>query len=190
MIFVRHGESEFNVVFSKTGQDPGIVDPRITERGQRQIEASARYLADIHGQRFSRIVTSPYTRTLQSSKILADILDLPIHVDPLVGEHAHFACDIGTPVSALSQDWAGIDFAHLPEEWWPSGEQDHHVNERATQFRTKMADQADWDTTLVVSHWGFIRGLTRLTVQNATVVQVDPTQPHPEGGKVVWVPDV
>ena len=190
MMFIRHGESEFNVIFSKTRQDPGIRDPRITARGKQQIAASARYIADHHRNRFTRIVSSPYTRTLQSSTILAEALDLPIFVDTEVGEHAHFACDIGTPVSALKQSWAEIDFSHIAEEWWPSQEEDHHVDARANAFRSKMADHPDWETTLVVSHWGFIRGLTRLTVQNATVVRVDPTQPHPTGGEVVWVPDV
>lgn len=190
MIFVRHGESEFNVVYRKTQQDPGIRDPKVTARGARQIQASARYIADHFPKRFSQIVTSPYTRTLQSSKIIADILDLPIHVDALVGEHAYFTCDIGTPVSALKEAWNDIDFDHLDEEWWPQNEQDHHVNTRASTFRAKMAVHPQWDATLVVSHWGFVRSLTGLSVQNATIVQVDPTRPHPEGGEVVWVPDV
>lgn len=190
MIFVRHGESEFNVIFSKTRQDPGIRDPRLTDRGHQQIDASAGYIAEIPGLALTQIVTSPYTRTLQSATILSEVLDLPIKIDPLVGEHAHFACDVGTPASQLKEVWGGIAFDALPEEWWPVQENEQDVDARAKRFRSKMAESANWETTLVVSHWGFIRGLTRLTVENATVVKVDPTHPHPTGGEVVWVPEV
>ena len=31
MILIRHGESEFNVVFNKTRVDPGIPDPALTD---------------------------------------------------------------------------------------------------------------------------------------------------------------
>jgi len=30
VILIRHGQSHFNVVYSETGVDPGIVDPGLT----------------------------------------------------------------------------------------------------------------------------------------------------------------
>ena len=36
MILVRHGETVFNVLFGKTRRDPGVRDPRLTERGREQ----------------------------------------------------------------------------------------------------------------------------------------------------------
>ena len=38
MYVVRHGQSEFNVIFGATRQDPGIEDPTVTNLGAAQIE--------------------------------------------------------------------------------------------------------------------------------------------------------
>jgi broad specificity phosphatase PhoE len=56
MILIRHGQSEFNVHFSRTGIDPGIEDPRLTPLGERQVEAALATLAQV---RITRIVASP-----------------------------------------------------------------------------------------------------------------------------------
>ena len=46
MILIRHGQSQFNVVYGATGQDPGIIDPSLTEEGVRQVEVAAEVLAE------------------------------------------------------------------------------------------------------------------------------------------------
>jgi broad specificity phosphatase PhoE len=43
-----------------------------------------------------------------------------------------------------------------------------------------MGRQADWARVAVVSHWGFIRSLTGLTVQNGAVLRIDPHRPEVE----------
>ena len=43
------------------------------------------------------------------------------------------------------------------------------------RFRLAMADSADWRQVLVVTHWGFIRGLTGRSVENGTLLSFDPT---------------
>ena len=58
MILLRHGQSEFNLHFSVTRRDPGIIDPRLTPLGHQQAEDAARALADAG---IERIITSPYT---------------------------------------------------------------------------------------------------------------------------------
>lgn len=190
MILIRHGQSEFNVRFAETRQDPGIRDPALTALGRRQIEAAAAIVADRFAGRARRIVSSPYTRTLQSAAILSDILDLPIEIDPSVGEHAWFTCDIGTPRQDLEAAWPHLDFGGLTEEWWPVREEEPDVDRRALAYRARMAEDTAWPETLVMTHWGFIRSLTGERVQNATVLRLDPTAPHPTGVEVVSVPDV
>ncbi len=95
MLLIRHGQSEFNVVYSVTRQDPGIRDPKLTVEGRAEARVAAGALAE---HRVDRLVTSPYTRALETAEIIARILDLPISVDPRVGERAAFACDVGSPV--------------------------------------------------------------------------------------------
>lgn len=190
MILVRHGQSEFNVRFAENPVDPGIRDPHLTDTGRRQIENAAQFIAGGHRDGLRRIVTSPYTRTLQSAAILAEALDLPVEIDLDVREHAHFTCDIGTRRTELLSRWPHLDFNCLDEEWWPGPEQEHEVDRRAMEYRQRMAATRDWSETLVVTHWGFIRSLTGHRVKNATVLRLDPTLPHPAGAEVVCVPDV
>lgn len=172
MILIRHGQSHFNVHYGATRQDPGIVDPGLTEDGEAQAITAARALAR-HDIR--RIIASPYSRTLHTADIIAAELDLAITVDPLVRERANFTCDIGSPRSQLSSDWPGIEFGDLPEQWWPNSESEDELLGRCQRFQTAMAETADWSHVLVVTHWGFIRGLTGQEVQNAATVPFDPT---------------
>jgi broad specificity phosphatase PhoE len=178
MILVRHGQSEFNVVFSVTRVDPGIRDPRLTPEGRRQAEAAAEALM---GERIERLIASPYSRALETAEIVARRLDIAISVDPLVGERAAFACDVGTTRGDLRERWPHLALDHLEEEWWPRLEEtEEGLSARCAAFRAHVRARSDWARIAVVSHWGFIRGLTGLTVQNGAVLRIDPHRPDAE----------
>ena len=170
MKLVRHGQSHFNVHFSATREDPGIVDPGLTELGVTQAQEAGRTLAD-HDIR--RIIASPYSRTLETAEIIATELGLPVTIERLVHERAFFVCDIGSPRSHLTERWPSFDFGDLEETWWPENESEAEINARCDQFRSIMATADDWRHVLVVTHWGFIRGLTGLEVANAAIVPFD-----------------
>lgn len=57
MILLRHGQSEFNLLFTQTRKDPGIKDPRLTPLGHSQAEAAAEALAG--AREIRRIIASP-----------------------------------------------------------------------------------------------------------------------------------
>ena len=175
MILIRHGESEFNAVFNRTRIDPGIEDPKLTARGRDQARQAADEIARA-GHPFRRLVTSPYTRALETAAIVAEALKLPVEVEPIVHEHACWVCDIGTPVSALAERWPALDFSHLPEVWWPRMEPEESVLRRCADFRAKAAGLSDWRHVAVVSHWGFIKRLTGREARNAEIVPFDPTR--------------
>jgi broad specificity phosphatase PhoE len=176
MILVRHGQSEFNVIFSVTRRDPGIRDPRLTDEGRRQAEAAAEALS---GHGIERLIASPYSRALETAEIVATRLDVAITVEPLVGERAAFACDVGTRRGDLKARWPHLALDHLAEEWWPALEESEDgLSARCAAFRAHMRAQRDWARVAVVSHWGFIRGLTGLTVQNGAVLRIDPHRPE------------
>src|SRR3954454_20303702 len=158
MILLRHGQSEVNLHFTKTRQDPGIPDPRLTELGQRQAAEAAEALSR---ERIARLVTSPYTRALQTVAPLVRALRVPVFVNPAVRERYAFACDIGTPRTELAEAWPDHDFSAIEEVWWPpSTEPASSVNGRARLFRAEIAALPDWSDTLVVTHWGFILACT------------------------------
>ncbi len=174
MILLRHGQSEFNVVYSTTRVDPGIEDPALTPAGRQQAVEAGDRLASID---LRRIVASPYRRTLHTAEIVAEALGLPVSVEPLVREHAAFSCDIGTPASQLRRLWPSFDFGDLPETWWPGfGETHDQVQARCERFRQSAAVLADWSDLLVVTHWGFIRGLTGHELANGAALRFDPVR--------------
>jgi broad specificity phosphatase PhoE len=137
MILVRHGQSEFNVVYGATRKDPGIRDPRLTELGRAQAAAAAETLA---GHVVARVIASPYMRALETAEIIAGRLDLPISVEPLVGERAAFTCDIGSSVAELAQRWPHLAFDHLADPWWPAHEEpETALHRRCAAFRRAIA---------------------------------------------------
>lgn len=184
MILLRHGQSEFNLHFTATRKDPGLIDPMLTDLGREQAERAAVELA---GAGISRIIASPYTRALQTAAPLARRLGLPVLVNVAVRERYAFKCDIGSKVADLQQSWPGHDFSALDEVWWPTQtEPADHVIARANTFRGEMAAQPDWQHTLVVSHWGFILSLTGKSLENGTWLRYDPREPAP--AEIVWRP--
>jgi broad specificity phosphatase PhoE len=182
MILLRHGQSEFNLHYTETKRDPGIADPKLTALGHAQAEAAAEALKS---EKITRIIASPYTRTLQSAAPLARALSLPVQIEPLVRERFAFACDIGSPRSALARDWPEHDFAAMPDIWWPAGEESAaSVADRAARFRSAIAAHPDWAHTVVVCHWGFILALTGEAIGNGCWRRCDPAASPP--ADLVW----
>jgi glucosyl-3-phosphoglycerate phosphatase len=182
MILLRHGQSEFNLHFTATRRDPGIIDPKLTVFGHAQAAEVATALAD---QGIGRIIVSPYTRALQTAAPIAHLLKVPVLINPIVRERYAFACDIGTPRTELAQAWPELDFSTVEEVWWPPVEEPADaIIARAALFRAEMAALPDWSDTLVVSHWGFILCLTGRSVTNGQWLRCDPTAPPPE--QLVW----
>jgi broad specificity phosphatase PhoE len=175
MHLIRHGQSHFNKHFSVTRQDPGIIDPALTGEGRRQIAEAAEALV-ARRLPWRTILASPYWRALETAEILSRRLGLPIEVEPLVRERAFFACDIGSPRSELEQRFPDVAFGSLGEIWWPHpDESEGSLMERCTRFRLAWAHREDWTGVLVVTHWGFIRGLTGRSVENGSLTAFDPT---------------
>jgi glucosyl-3-phosphoglycerate phosphatase len=178
MILLRHGQSEFNLHFTKTRQDPGITDPRLTELGRLQAQRAAESLRH---ERITRIITSPYTRTLQTVAPVARALEVPVFINPVVRERFAFICDIGSPRTELAATWPDHDFSAIDEIWWPAAaEPASAVIGRARLFRAEMAALPDWSDTLVVSHWGFILACTGTSVMNGDWIRHDPSSPPVE----------
>ncbi len=195
MILLRHGQSEFNLHFTRTRRDPGIVDPSLTEAGQAQAEAAAdRLCAEGDGAGIARIIVSPYRRALQTAAPVAARLGLVPMVSSLVRERYAFACDIGSPPRALARDWPRLDFSGLGEVWWHAGELDGagapaletetSVIARAGQFRRQMAEDPGSEDALVVSHWGFLLALSGHSIENGHEVRIDPSLPLLQ--PIVW----
>ena len=173
MILLRHGETVFNVLFGKTRRDPGIRDPRLTERGREQAAEAARKLADIT---ITRVFASPYTRAIQTAHVIARAINVPLIIDEIIRERFSYSCDIGTPRSVLATRWPDYSFDHLDDYWWPDREEVlPRFEARCDAFRRRMAASGDWRTTAVVTHWGVVRALTGERIKNCEMLRHDPT---------------
>jgi len=172
VFLLRHGQSYFNLHFNETRVDPGIEDPELTPLGLQQAAAAAARLA---GTALTRIIISPYTRTLQTAQPILDIHKVPVVIMHEVREQAAFACDVGSAPDLLSARFPHHDFAHLPPKWWNErGETMEETLARANAFRDHMAARDDHETTLLVSHWAFIQALTGISLANGELLEYDP----------------
>jgi broad specificity phosphatase PhoE len=183
VILIRHGQTEFNRVFSVTRRDPGIRDPHLTAHGRAQAAAVAAALQPLG---VKRLTASPYARALETATIISRQLDLPITIDMLIAERFCFACDIGSPLAELRAGWPDLVFDHLPDPWWPRAEEtEEAILERSKRFCRRIATE-DWPATALVTHWGFIRALTGLKVPNGAVLRIDPTR-HERSAEMLFV---
>lgn len=177
MILIRHGQSEFNVVYGATRQDPGIEDPRLTEMGQAQARALGPALKALG---VARLLVSPYTRALETAALLREHHEVPVMVEPLVRERAAFSCDVGSCRGDLAARWPDHVFDHLDDVWWSKHEEsDEALHARGHSFRERIAREGGWHDLAVITHWGFIKALTGLTVGNCVMVRFDPTGTTP-----------
>ena len=71
-IFVRHGETEWNV----TGRYQGQTDVPLSEKGRAQAEALGKRFADIH---VDEVYSSPLKRAYDTARAIAEPKGLPIH---------------------------------------------------------------------------------------------------------------
>ena len=168
MLLIRHGQSHFNVIFGATRQDPGIHDPEITEEGRRQALAAAAELTALRaqGREINRLISSPYTRAVQTADIIGEALGLDVTIEPLVRERAAFMCDVGASPTTLRSRFPRYRFDHLDDPWWHDhiaqgvAETEEALAERAAAFRATMIEDPAWRSVAVVTHWGFIRCVT------------------------------
>jgi len=184
MFLLRHGQSQFNLIFSETRRDPGIADPELTPLGREQAEQASARLASA---KLTRVIISPYTRALQTAEPILAVHGIRAEIMHEVRERAAFSCDIGRHPDELAARFPQHEFGHLPAKWWPDGiETAEETIARADAFRRVMAERADSATTLLVSHWAFILALTGVSVSNGEVVAYDPATKAPE--RIIWRP--
>jgi broad specificity phosphatase PhoE len=169
-LLIRHAESVWNEHFGASRIDFGWPDPPLTPRGVEQARAAAERLRD---EPLRRLITSPYRRTLQTASILAAALGLQIAIDPIVRERCAFSCDQGSSPAELARLWPELDFSHVEELWWGGViESWPSLAARCAVFRARVAAMPDRGEIAVVSHRGFIRGLTGAELHNTDFIRL------------------
>ncbi len=180
IFLIRHGQSTFNAHFEATGTDPGHVDARLTELGQRQaLEARAAMAAlgpvDL-------VVSSPLTRAIQTSLGIFGGTGTKLEVTCRHREHLTHMCDIGRSPRDLAADFPDVAFDHLDDPWWHDGPLDHRgvPEEPEALFLRRVAEFSAWiaahpaGRVAVVGHGSFFRTLAGRPFANCEIVRWSP----------------
>jgi probable phosphoglycerate mutase len=168
MLFVRHGESEANVlnVFSNRGLKHGL-----TTKGRGQASALAKKL---EGFSVTRIFTSPLLRAAQTAEILAEVLQAPYEVADSLRE---YDCGVLEGKSDASS-WA--EYHRVLEEWvyhqrWESriegGESFIEIKDRFVPFIENLLQEygdSSYDLVLI-GHGGLYQCMLPLVLDNVDV---------------------
>jgi broad specificity phosphatase PhoE len=187
LLIARHGETQFNV----DGRFQGRLDVPLSDNGRRQAQMLADYLAGDSGPvgpaGFSRIISSPQARAMDTARAVADACGMEIHTDDRLME-----IDVGR-LAGLSGREARAREPKFFADWardcasarYPDGESVEDVSIRAVSFFDDISSRLDdADTVLVVAHavvlkcmlvvllGSHVRNYTRIALANASLSRI------------------
>ncbi len=154
LLIIRHGESEADLLDVHEGR----ADFALTERGHRQAEAMADYVADNYS--ISKIYASTLTRAKQTARHLSDKTGIPVIFDENLMEFNNGLL-AGLPRAVVREKYPEIP--DLPIDKAVYGQESQtEFRQRAENALSRIISEAENDeTAAVVSHGGMINQLYR-----------------------------
>ena len=165
LYFVRHGESEANVLTMFSNRD---LEHELTERGRAQAASLAQKLA---GHQVTRLFTSPIRRAAQTAEILAATLGVPCEIADALRE---YDCGIleGRSDPASWQIYRAVFREWTEEGHWEQriegGESFVEMRDRFVPFlKGVVAQYKDSpDGVVLVGHGGLYQCMLPLVLEN------------------------
>lgn len=154
LLVIRHGESEADLLDVHEGR----ADFALTERGHRQAEAMAEYVAQNYN--ISKIYASTLTRAKQTAQHLSDKTDMPIIFDENLMEFNNGLL-AGLPRDVVREKYPIIPDLPIDKAVY---EQESQVEfrQRAENALSRVVSESQADETIaIVSHGGMINQLYR-----------------------------
>jgi len=173
-IFVRHGESEANLL----GVFAGHYDAPLTKRGVRQAELTAAFLRDTP---IDAAYASDLRRAFVTGECIAAPHALSVQPDRQLREIDGGAWE-GVPFSALAPRWAAEYDAwmhHLDTARCPGGESVGELQDRVNAELERIAAMNEGRTVLIATHATPIR-VMELLMRGWPLGRI---------GEVPWVPN-
>ncbi len=154
LLVIRHGESEADL----RDVHEGRADFALTERGHRQAEAMANYVADNYN--ISKIYASTLTRAKQTAQHLSDKTGISIVFDENLMEFNNGLL-AGLPRAVVREKYPEVP--DLPIDKAVYGQESQvEFRQRAENALSRIMNEAENDETIaVVSHGGMINQLYR-----------------------------
>ena len=154
ILVIRHGESEADLLDVHEGR----ADFALTERGHRQAEAMANYVADNFG--VSKIYASTLTRAKQTAQHLSDKISIPIIFDENLMEFNNGLL-AGLPRAVVREKYPEVP--NLPIDKAVYGQESQvEFRQRAENALSRISSESEQEETIaIVSHGGMINQLYR-----------------------------
>ena len=154
LLVIRHGESEADLLDVHEGR----ADFALTERGHRQAEAMANYVADNYN--ISKIYASTLTRAKQTAQHLSDKTGISIVFDENLMEFNNGLL-AGLPRAVVREKYPEVP--DLPIDKAVYGQESQvEFRQRAENALSRILNEVEPDETIaVVSHGGMINQLYR-----------------------------
>jgi broad specificity phosphatase PhoE len=157
VVLLRHGQTDYNVA----GRMQGHIDSQLTEEGREQALRAAPVLGAMP---FDRIVSSDLTRAVDTANTIADVLGLPVKLDPRLRE-THLGEWQGRRVDEVEVDYPGQIAEWRGDPRWtpPGGESRVDVVRRSLpvveEIDVDLAEEPGAQSLLIVAHGGMIGGM-------------------------------
>ena len=74
------------------------------------------------------------------------------------------------------------------DPWWAEEEESVEALARRCEIFCDRIARETWSEIAVVTHWGFIKAVTGLSVPNGAALRIDPTQPD-RAAELLYLPD-
>ncbi len=154
LLVIRHGESEADLLDVHEGR----ADFALTERGHRQAEAMANYVADNYD--ISKIYASTLTRAKQTAQHLSDKTGVSVVFDENLMEFNNGQI-AGLPRAVVREKYPEVP--ELPIDKAVYGQESQvEFRQRAENALSRILNEAEPNETIaVVSHGGMINQLFR-----------------------------
>lgn len=157
---VRHGNREDfgNPDWVKNAVRP--YDPALSADGERQAQEAG---ASLKGQPLHRIFASPFLRTIQTAHHIANAVDLPVALEPGIGEILPTLSQVPDYISTQegTQRFARLDTTYTPVGSLVYPESELEGYRRSAQTVQQLADSHPNHNLLFVTHAAPVIGIVR-----------------------------
>jgi len=154
VIFIRHGQTEWNV----TGRYQGQSDVQLSEEGRQQ---AVKLAENFPVERVDAIYASDLQRAMVTAETIAKQFGLSVQAEPAFRELSF-------------GDWEGLTYQQIVDKWEdamanflqhpdileiPGGESFPAVQKRAVKRLNELIEKHDGQTIVVVAHGAVLRTL-------------------------------
>ncbi|MCI6284082.1 histidine phosphatase family protein [Selenomonas sp.] len=154
IIYIRHGQTEWNVA----GKYQGQTDVALTPLGVEQAAALAKFFPVPH---IDAIYSSDLSRAMRTAEAVAKRFGLTVQPRRELRE-LHFGEWEGCSLAAMNEGWPELyrDFFRHPDRLAiPGGETFPHLQQRATACIAELCRAHEGQTIAVVAHGAILRTL-------------------------------